>query len=506
MTPGGGRPDSSMPEWLGQRALLSPERLALTFGTERWTFAELDRRVQATARALSGLDINPGNRIAVLMRNTPRFVELAHALPRTGAILVPLNTRLTTRELHWQLQDVGAAALLYDQRHREVARELTDTVPGLRTASDIEAVPQADPDGPDAIPQPIDISALHTIIYTSGTSGQPKGTMLSHGNHFWSAVGSALNLGLHENDRWLACLPLFHIGGLAILLRSVIYGIPVVLQDEFDPVAANRAIDNEGITVVSVVANMLQRIVDARGNRPMPPTLRCLLLGGGPAPRPLLEECASRKLPVVQTYGLTEAASQVTTLTPEDALPRLGSAGRPLFPTEVRIVAYGDTPLPSGEAGQIVVRGPTVTPGYFNRPQETERLLENGWLHTGDIGYLDQEGCLHVLDRRDDLIVSGGENVYPAEVEEVLRSHPDVLDAGTTGLQNERWGQIVVATVSLREGATLEAEDLLQFCRDKIAPYKVPRRVRFAPTLPRNTTGKLLRQSLREDWRRELTS
>jgi O-succinylbenzoic acid--CoA ligase len=209
---------------------------------------------------------------------------------------------------------------------------------------------------------------------------------------------------------------------------------------------------------------------------------------------------------VVQTYGLTEAASQVTTLAPEDALPRLGSAGRPLFPTEVRIIAAGGGPLPSGEAGQIVVRGPTVTPGYFNRPQETERLLANGWLHTGDIGYLDREGYLHVLDRRDDLIVSGGENVYPAEVEEVLRSHPDVLDAGTTGLPDERWGQTVVATVCLREGATLEAEELLQFCRDRIAPYKVPRRVRFAQALPRNAAGKLLRQSLREEWQRETSS
>lgn len=217
-------------------------------------------------------------------------------------------------------------------------------------------------------------------------------------------------------------------------------------------------------------------------------------------PRPLLEECARRGIPAVQTYGLTEAASQVTTLAPADALRKLGSAGRPLFPVTVRIADEAGRPLPPGEAGEILVRGPTVTAGYFGRPEETARALRDGWLHTGDIGYLDQEGYLYVLDRRDDLIVSGGENVYPAEVEAVLRQHPAVADAAVIGLPDERWGQTVAAAVVLRPGCAVDGDELVRFCRERLAGYKVPRCFRIVPSLPRNAAGKLLRRALREEW------
>jgi O-succinylbenzoic acid--CoA ligase len=330
--------------------------------------------------------------------------------------------------------------------------------------------------------------------------GRPKGVMLTYGNHLWSAVGSALNLGLRGDDRWLACLPLFHVGGLAILMRSVIYGVSVVLQRGFDPAAVNRAIDDEGVTIVSLVSSMLQRMLEARGERPYPPGLRCVLVGGGPVPRPLLEECARRGVPAVQTYGLTEAASQVATLAPEDALRKLGSAGKPLLPIELRIEGEDGKVLPAGEPGEIVVRGPVVTPGYLNRPEETKRVLRDGWLHTGDFGRLDEEGYLYLLDRREDLIVSGGENVYPAEVEEVLESHPAVLEVGVAGLADERWGRLVAATVVLRPGEAASEEELLAFCRARLAPYKLPKRLRFADGLPRNASGKLLRRALREGW------
>ncbi|HKZ51465.1 MAG TPA: o-succinylbenzoate--CoA ligase, partial [Dehalococcoidia bacterium] len=385
------------------------------------------------------------------------------------------------------------------------AAGLAKALPSLRTLPldglTAEAGRPSGGGGPAA--REVDLSAVHSMIYTSGTGGRPKGATLTFGNHFWNAVGSVLNLGLHSDDRWLACLPLFHVGGLAILLRGVIYGIPVVLHEAFDALAVNRAIDEEGVTIVSVVSTMLQQMLEARGDRPSPSSLRCILLGGGPASRLLLEECARRNLPVVQTYGLTEAASQVATLAPEDALRKLGSAGKPLFLTQVRIEGQDGRPLPPGEPGEIVVGGPTVTPGYLNRPAETQGALRRGWLHTGDIGYLDEEGYLYVLDRRDDLVISGGENVYPAEVEEVLRSHPAVLDAGAIGVPDDRWGQVVVAVVSLRPGAEVKEEELLAFCRGRLAPYKVPKRLRFVRELPRNQAGKLLRRVLREEWREE---
>ncbi|MFQ6020380.1 MAG: o-succinylbenzoate--CoA ligase, partial [Dehalococcoidia bacterium] len=430
------------------------------------TFAELDRRVDAVARPLSALGLGSGGRLAVLMGNNVEFVELVHAVARVGATLVPLSARLAAGELRWQLEDAGVGALVYDEPNRAAAEVASGSLAGLRAlpAGELGAGAPAPPLSAGGELLRIDLSAVHTIVYTAGTAGRPKGAMLTYGNHFWSAVGSALNLGLHGDDRWLACLPLFHVGGLAILMRSVIYGVPALLHDGFDPLAVNRAIDDEGVTTVSLVSNMLQRLLEARGERPWPPGLRCVLVGGGPVPRPLLEECARRGVPALQTYGMTEAASQVATLAPEDAQRKLGSAGRPLLPTELRIEGEDGGALPPGEPGEIVVRGPVVTPGYFNRPEETRRMLRDGWLHTGDIGYLDREGYLYVLDRRDDLIVSGGENVYPVEVEGTLEAHPAVREAGVVGLADERWGQTVAATVALRAGETVGEEELLAFC------------------------------------------
>jgi O-succinylbenzoic acid--CoA ligase len=281
------------------------------------------------------------------------------------------------------------------------------------------------------------------------------------------------------------------VGGLSILLRGIIYGIPVVVHESFDEVEVNRAIVDERVTIISVVSAMLQKMLGA-GLGAQPTSLRCVLLGGGPAPRPLLEECAARGLPVVQTYGLTEAASQVATLAPEDALRKLGSAGKPLLPTELKI----ENPDVGG-VGEIVVRGLTVTPGYYANEQATAHVLREGWLHTGDIGYLDDEGYLYVLDRRDDLIISGGENVYPAEIEAVLLSHPAIAEAGVTGAEDARWGQVPVAYIALRAGETLTEIEVKEFCAARLARYKIPAQVKFVEALPRNAAGKLLRRALK---------
>jgi O-succinylbenzoic acid--CoA ligase len=225
-----------------------------------------------------------------------------------------------------------------------------------------------------------------------------------------------------------------------------------------------------------------------------------VLLGGGPAPEPLLRRCAAIGVPVVQTYGLTETASQIATLAPEDALRKLGSAGKPLFGSELRIVGDDGSDCAASDAGEIVVRGPTVTPGYLNRLEETAAKLRNGWLHTGDLGQLDAEGYLYVLDRRDDLIISGGENVYPAEIEAVLEAHPDVLEAGVYGVDDERWGRTPVAVAVLREGSSPDAASLIAFCRERLAAYKTPSRIEFRDALPRNAAGKLLRRRLWSDF------
>jgi O-succinylbenzoic acid--CoA ligase len=489
-----------MPDWLRERAASFPGRPALVVGHEQFTFGDLDRESDRTAARLTAAGIRAGDRVALLLRNGIPFVLFTHALARVGAIMVPLNTRLAPSEVAWQAQDSRAPVLIYD--HALAPQALAaDGVAGLRriALSAFETI-QA-PAGPYARTQ-IALAAPQGVVYTSATSGRPKGVMLSFANHWWNAVGSALNMGLLRDDRWLVPLPLFHVGGLAVLWRSVIYGIAAVVHESFDPEAVNRSIERDGVTIVSVVSTMLQRMLDARGDRPYPSSLRCVLLGGGPAPLPLVERCLGLKVPVAPTYGLTETASQVATLLPDEVERRPGSSGKPLFPTEVRI-----------EEDEILVRGPSVMLGYADRPDDTARALRDGWLRTGDLGHLDEDGYLYVTERREDLIVSGGENVYPAEVEAALLAHPAVADAGVVGLPDAAWGQVVAAAVRLRsvvqtggeaipaagtEGEAIVADAIVAFCRERLAGYKIPKRIWFVDELPRSPSGKLIRRTLRE--------
>ncbi|OFW77620.1 MAG: o-succinylbenzoate--CoA ligase [Alicyclobacillus sp. RIFOXYA1_FULL_53_8] len=343
----------------------------------------------------------------------------------------------------------------------------------------------------------IDLQHPLAVIYTSGTTGYPKGTVLTYGNFWWSAIASALQSGLQKHDKWLVPMPLFHVGGLSVLMRSVIYGTTAVIQDRFDAEQVNRTLDEQEITLLSVVPTMLARMLEERQGRAYPGRLRLVLLGGSSAPRALLEECARLGLPVAQSYGLTEACSQVATLAPKDGLRKLGSSGMALFPTQVRILD-GENGPDANEIGEIAVRGPTVSSGYLNRPEDNAARFRNGWFLTGDIGYLDEEGYLFVIDRRNDLIVSGGENVYPAEVEAVLLRQVGILEAGVVGTEHSLWGQVPVAVIRLSEGTSISDAELEEHCRHYLAGYKVPKEfLRIDSPLPRNASGKLLRRDLR---------
>lgn len=490
-----------VPEWLGRQAAARPGRLAVSAGPLQWSFQDLDRHAGRAARQLAGLGVSAGSRVALLLRTGASFAVLTHALLRLGAVMIPLNVRLAAPEIVWQLADSNAEVLVSDARTAELATAAARGRPALRAIT-IEDPPAllAVPEAAVALRDAIDLTAVQGIVYTSATGGRLKGVQLTHGNHWWSAVGSALRLGLRDDDRWLAPLPFYHVGGLATAWRSVIYGIPLLVHDAFDPRAVNDAIDSGGVTIVSVVSTMLERMLDARGPKPYPATLRCVLLGGGPAPSALMAACGARGIPVAPTYGLTEAASQVATLAPGEVPHRPGSSGQPLLPTQVAIDRNGRTAA-AGEVGEIIVRGPTVMLGYAGRPDETASALRGRWLRTGDLGYLDREGYLYVVDRRDDLIVTGGENVYPAEVEAVLRQHPAIADAGVVGLPDRTWGHTVTAFVVVRSATRPEEEEVKVFCQDRLARFKVPRRVWFVDRLPRSDGGKLLRRQIRE-WAR----
>jgi O-succinylbenzoic acid--CoA ligase len=466
----------------------------------------LDRRARRAARQLASLGLGARPRAALAMRRGAGFVTAVHALTRLGAIAVPLNLRLAPEELAWQLADARPDVLLSDATTAALAAAAARGFPGLPHAIADEAAGDrglqrgmfADlPEADAALRDHIDLTRVQGIIYTSATSGRPKGVLLTYGNHWWSAIGSALRLGLLPGDRWLAPLPLWHVGGLAIVWRSVIYGIPLIVHDAFDPVAINHEIDTGEITVVSVVSTMLDRMLADRGGRPFPPSLRCVLLGGGPAPPALLDACARLGVPVAPTYGLTETASQVATLAPREHARRPGAAGRALLHTVLRIDGGGPQADP-GTIGEILVAGPTVMRGYAGRPRATAQALRGGWLRTGDLGYLDDEGCLYVVDRRDDVIITGGENVYPAEVEAVLCGHPAVADAGVVPIPDSHWGQAVVAVLVPRAHTPPTVQEIRAFCEARLGRYKLPRHVWFTDALPRSGGGKLLRRAIRE--------
>jgi o-succinylbenzoate---CoA ligase len=437
--------------WLSQRAETCPDRTALIADGLEIRYAELEAEATAAARRLAARGVRRGGAVMLELPAGAEYVLLLHALMKVGAVACPLSPGLPGPARKAQLEEVDPL-LVISEPDRLTATEADLPLLGEH-----------------------DLDAVHCRILTSGTSGAPRSVDLTYGNHLWSAVGSAFRLGIDPGDRWLCCLPLYHIGGLSIVMRSVIYGTGVVVQDGFDADRVGESLERDGVTLLSLVPTGLVRLLAAGVDLSGP---RVILVGGGPVPVEVIEEAAARGATVVQTYGLTEAASQVTTLEPQEAGRNLGSAGRPLFTTHLRIQ----------RDGEILVQGPTVAPGCAD---------EDGWLHTGDLGRIDEEGFLYVEDRLGDVIVTGGEKVAPAEVEEVLRGHPGVEDAAAVGRADPEWQEAVAAVVVLRDGARVSEEELRTHCAGELARYKVPKRFEFVSELPRTASGKLLRRELR---------
>jgi O-succinylbenzoic acid--CoA ligase len=465
-------------------AARSPEAEALAFGGRTWTYRELDMEAGRWVAALQARGIRAGDRVALLSTNHAACAFLFFALGRLGAVLAPLNARLTPAELAPLVEDISP-------RLKLALSSLADRLPGsepLETWADAVT-------SPSPTCEPLDESTPRVVLFTSGTTGRPKGAVLTEGNFRASARCSEANLGSHPSPRWLGTLPLFHIGGLAMLTRCAYDGGCLLLHDRFDVEAVNRAIDTEGATHASFVATTLERVLDARGARPVPESFRLALIGGGPVPAPLLERARVARLLALQTYGLTEACSQVTTERPSEADGR--TAGPALPGLEVRITGPDAEVLGPGREGDIEVRGPTVMAGYLNRPEATHEALRGGWLRTRDMGMLDERGRLTVLSRRTDLIVRGGENLYPVEIETVIAAHPAVREVAVVGVADARWGEVPVAFVVLRPGHAMP-EELDAWCRRSLAGFKVPARFLVLDALPRNAMGKVERTVLRQ--------
>jgi o-succinylbenzoate---CoA ligase len=521
-------------DWLQARTQTSPQALALIYGKERWDFAELNRRSNALAAYLTAQGVQQRDHVAALLPNSPLYVCLIHALARLGAVLVPLNGRLTHPELAWQIEQAGCHWLVTD-------RELSTVDCQLLLVNEALLNQVVEPSAIHNRPTVADNFIIHNcqaILFTSGTSGKPKAVPLTFANHFYSALASAYRIGTLPHDLWLSCLPLYHVGGLAVIFRSCLYGTAVDLHPRFDPDAINHSLDHKPISLISLVPTMLYRLLPGRIH--WPTSLRLILLGGAAADPALIEQAnalprrsvaseqysvfseqysvSSEKakvdsepfiIPVVApTYGLTEASSQVATILPAEAARKPGSVGKPLLFTTVKIVDEQGNECPPGKIGEIVVSGPTVMAGYLdtsNQPflrntQYTIRQTapnKTGFA-TGDMGYLDEDGDLWVVQRRSDLIVSGGENVYSAEVEGVIRGHEGVTAVAVVGLPHPEWGQQVAAAVVLAEDSRLTAAELLDYCQTRLARYKLPRRLLFVTQLPQTASGKIARTAVAE--------
>ncbi len=478
-------PDSegtAHPDPVRHWARLKPDRVAVLSAGQAWTWALLEEAVSEAARDLFRAGVDPGAPVSIEAQDALATAVLLQAAHRIGAMAVPVGPRLTSAEAEHVRAEAG------------VTLRLQGMVLHLDEAARTEAAPN--------LARRLEAPAV--CCFTSGTTGAPRGVVLTHGNLLASARASAANLGVREDDLWLVCLPLHHVGGLSILTRGALYGTPVLLQNRFDPDAVNDAIDHDGVTIVSWVPPMLERVLRARGGRRFPESLRAALIGGGPCPAALLEEAAALGLRALPTYGLTETGSQVTTLPPGEWPRGLDTAGRPLPGIALEVRNASGRPLGPGTEGEIAVRGPVVMAGYLDDRAAGRDSLDRGWLRTGDMGMWDSEGRLVILDRRSDRIVAGGENVSPAEIERVLAAHPAVLEACVVGVPCGAWGHEVAAAVTLRPGAGLTLETLREYAAPRLSRIKLPRRLLVVPELPRGASGKLLRRVVREWFRDEM--
>ena len=494
--------------WIERWADFAPDKLAIRFAGEDITYRAFDQRIRAvTAMLRHGLGVRRGDRIAFLGFNSADFLALIFACSRLGAIMVPLNWRLTPPELLYILGDSGASVLFFEPEFDDAAAAIGDALSGCRSVrfgaaagwddfeTLLEGAEGGDRDQAVAPGDPV------LIVYTSGTTGRPKGAVLSHTAMIFNAVNSTAAHDMTSADLVLTNLPMFHVGGLNIQTMPALHaGATVVLQRRFEVDATVAAIRDERPTLLVLVPAQMQAVRD----HPAWPDidfscLRCLDTGSTAVPPSLLAAYLDRGIPVIQIYGSTETAPIVIHQRIADAFATAGSTGKPALHCEARICDRKGNELPAGEKGEIVVRGPNIMTGYWNDPAATEEVLSaDGWFRTGDIGHRDEDGNYHVEDRASDLIISGSENIYPAELDLVLDDCADLVEAAVVGRPDAQWGEVPVACVVRRAGSAITGDAVLALFEGRLGRYKHPHDVVFLESLPRNVMGKILKYALRD--------
>lgn len=501
---------------LMRAAQIAPKRVALRFGDDTFTWAEFGERAPRIAGGLAALGVAKGERVAMLGLNNARYSELFHCAPWAGGIVVPLNWRWSEVELAFALDDCEPRVLFVDEQMMPMGRKLCETRPNIRlvamTNARVPDLPHFD-DLLDAAPV-ADVGMtgddLYGVFYTGGTTGFSKGVMLSHRNVLSGATVAQREGYWREDDTYLVAAPYYHASGTWPLISMLAAAGTSIVLPAFDATAALRAFEEHKATTSLLVPTMIQMIIDHPNfSKTDLSSLKTVVYGASPITEALLSRAlaALPQAEFVQAYGMTELSPQIAALHHRYLLGsnreigRHRAAGRVCYGMELKIVDEDDNELPRGEVGEIIARGESVMLGYWRRPEETERALRNGWMHTGDGGRMDEDGFVYVVDRIKDMIISGGENVYSTEVEGVVSRHPAVAQCAVIGIPSEQWGESVHAIVTLRDGTSATASEITAFCRERIAAYKCPRSVEIrTQPLPMTAAGKVLKTRLREPY------
>ncbi|MFG3437016.1 o-succinylbenzoate--CoA ligase [Nonomuraea sp. NPDC047897] len=492
--------------WPVRRARSAPHRRALVFGEEELTYAGLSRRTTRLAHAMRARGITRGDRVAYLGPNAPSLVETMFAAHLLGAVFVPLNTRLTPTEIGFQLDDCGVSMLIFEATGSNVVEHLeTEAAPvlvsvGGRTGDTLDYEQFLRSGSADPIDEPVAHEDSAMILYTSGTTGLPKGATLTHGNLIWNCLNVLVELDVTTDEVTLVSAPLFHVAAMNMtLLPTLLKGGCAVLMASWNPDTCFDLVERHRVTWMFGVPTMFADLTRS----PRWPTadltsLRSLLAGGAPVPVSLITTYQQRGLSFLQGYGLTEAAPGALIVGADMSLAKVGSAGVPHFFSDVRLAVSDRSAGARDDAGEIVVQGPTVMAGYWGRPEATAAVItDDGWLRTGDLGVVDEDGYFYVVDRLKNMYISGGENVYPAEVESVLLQYPGVEECAIVGVPDDKWGEVGRAFVRLSPGVAVMPEELFAHLGTHLAKYKVPRSVRFVDALPKTASGKIQRDKLR---------
>lgn len=500
-------------QWTTQWANLYPEEPCIKYGDLSLSKKEFNARINRLSHALLKSGVKKGDRVAALMGNSNVFLEVLFALAKVGGVMVPLNFRLAPPELEFIINDCEPSAMVYSPEFLPVVDALRNSIPtvnkyvcesagGSPDDMEYESWIASEPESePIPVEEP-DMDDPLFIMYTSGTTGKPKGAIITHGNTQWNAINAGITYGMGEGDVIMCCAPLFHIGALNCSATPALYGgSQLVIQRFFDPAGVLELIEKEKVSVMFGIPVMFLFMSQTPEFQTRDlSSMNFFIAGGSPCPKALIQAYMEKGLHFAQGYGMTETSPAITALRTSDALRKIGSCGKPMLHTQVKVVDMENNELPPNEMGEVVVKGPIVMPGYWKRPEATAQTIVDGWLHTGDMGYFDEEGYLFLMDRKKDMYISGGENVYPAEVEDALMSHPKIADAGVIGVPDEKWGESGLAVVVPAQGEDVSSEEIISYCKERLAGYKVPKRVEFAEELPRTLTGKILKKDLRKTY------